>query len=138
MEKLEPCVRKIGPRPFDRAIGTSATAAALASSVHRIPGARREEADRKRVTQAQVRSLYKTIRGRDLAARRKMTGVGPLRAEILIPGVAVFLKAMEAFRLTSLYYLAAKCPGQYYPPIWPRVWPLAVNARVSTAISAVS
>jgi exopolyphosphatase/guanosine-5'-triphosphate,3'-diphosphate pyrophosphatase len=106
-EKLAPCLAKIGVRKFDRAIGTSATAAAIVCAVHRIPRSRREYADRMRATLPQVRKLYKDLIRKDLAARSKVTGVGPSRAEIIIPGAAVFLKAMETFQVPSLFYSGA-------------------------------
>jgi exopolyphosphatase / guanosine-5'-triphosphate,3'-diphosphate pyrophosphatase len=42
-----------------------------------------------------------------MAARRKMTGIGPKRAEIITGGTAVFLCALEMFGQRSLYYCAA-------------------------------
>lgn len=106
-EKLAPCVDKIGMGRFARAIGTSATAAAMACAIHRIPRTRRDQADRLKVTRQQVRRLYEDTGAKTLAARRKIPGIGPRRAEIIIPGVAVFHKAMEAFQLPALHYLAA-------------------------------
>src|SRR5271166_2107825 len=53
-EKLAYPVRRIGSRQFDRAIATSATAAALVCAVNRIPRARRDEADRLRATLSQI------------------------------------------------------------------------------------
>jgi exopolyphosphatase/guanosine-5'-triphosphate,3'-diphosphate pyrophosphatase len=55
----------------------------------------------------EVRRLYAKLSERDLAARRKMTGIGPKRAEIIIPGVSVFLRVLENLRLPGLYYSAA-------------------------------
>jgi exopolyphosphatase/guanosine-5'-triphosphate,3'-diphosphate pyrophosphatase len=43
----------------------------------------------------------------DLAERRKATGIGPKRAEIIVPGVSVLLRVLEDFRLPCLYYSAA-------------------------------
>lgn len=106
-EKLAPCLARIGARGFDRAIGTSATAAAMVCAVHRIPRTRREEADRLRVTAPQVRRLYQDLIVRDLAQRRKIPGIGPRRAEIIIAGAAVFLKTMQAFQLRSFSYSSA-------------------------------
>lgn len=106
-EKLEPCVARIGTRPFDRVIGTSASAAALLCAIHRIPNSNREEAERRKATARQARRLYKEIRRKTVAERRKMPGVGPRRAEILTPGVAVFLQAMDAFQVKTLHYAAA-------------------------------
>ena len=36
-----------------------------------------------------------------------MPGIGPRRAEIIVPGIGVLLKVMEHFRLPSLYYSVA-------------------------------
>lgn len=107
LEKIAPCLQRIPHRSFDRVIGTSATAAAIVCAVHRIPRTRREEADRMLVTPVQVRRLYREITSRSLSARRRMPGIGPRRAEIIIPGVAVFLKTMEAFQVRSLHYSSA-------------------------------
>jgi exopolyphosphatase/guanosine-5'-triphosphate,3'-diphosphate pyrophosphatase len=105
-ERLAPAVKRIGGG-FDRVIATSATAAAVVCAINRVPRARREEADRLRATTAQVRTFFKDIRARDLAGRREVGGIGPRRAEIIIAGTAVFLRALESFRHPSMYYLAA-------------------------------
>ena len=42
-----------------------------------------------------------------LAERRKVTGIGPSRAEIIVPGAAVLSYVLEAFGLPSVYYSAA-------------------------------
>jgi exopolyphosphatase/guanosine-5'-triphosphate,3'-diphosphate pyrophosphatase len=106
-EKIQPALDAIGRRPFDRLIATSATAAAIVCAANRIPRARRENADRLRATVAQVRGLYKDLAAKPLAGRRKTPGIGPRRAEIIIPGAAVFLHVLEAFQMRALYYSAA-------------------------------
>lgn len=106
-EKLEPAVRRIGAGGFDRAIATSASAAATVCAIHRMANLRRDAADRLRASRAEVRRLFRNLCGRDLAARRKVRGIGPRRAEIIIPGVAVFLRILEDFGLPSLHYCAA-------------------------------
>ena len=103
-EKLDVAVKKIGVRPFDRAIGTSSTAAAMVCAINRIPRTRREEASRLRATTPQIRKLYKELCARDLSGRKKIGGIGPRRAEIIVPGAAVLLKVLEAFRLPAVYY----------------------------------
>jgi len=103
--KIEPAVRRSGHTQFDRVIATSATAAAVAGAVARTP--KRDEIDRFRVTTAQVRKLYQKVSELSLAGRRKITGIGPRRAEIIIPGVAVLLEFLQAFQLRSLYYSRA-------------------------------
>ncbi len=106
-EKLAAARRRIGSRNIDRVIATSASAAAIVSAVHRIPRARRETADRLRVTRREVRSVYQALSQQDLSRRRKATGIGPRRAEIIIAGAAVFLRALEGFERPSLYYSTA-------------------------------
>lgn len=103
-EKLLVPLRRLGGRAFPRAIGTSGSASAVACAVNRIPRARREEADRRRATAAQIRRLYRHLRELNLPARRKVTGVGPRRAEIIVPGAAVLLRVLESFRVPTLYY----------------------------------
>lgn len=92
---------------FQRVIATSATAAAIVCAVNRVPRERRDQADRYRATAVQVRRFFKDIRVRDLAARKKVPGIGPRRAEIIIAGTAVFLHVLEMLRHPSMYYLAA-------------------------------
>jgi exopolyphosphatase/guanosine-5'-triphosphate,3'-diphosphate pyrophosphatase len=106
-EKLAAALERIGTRRFDRAIATSATAAALFCAVHRLPRVRREEADRRHIKAAQTRRFYEQVRAKDLAARRKITGIGPRRAEIIVAGAAVLWRVMQDFRLSTLYYSAA-------------------------------
>ncbi|MBM3734186.1 MAG: Ppx/GppA family phosphatase [Acidobacteria bacterium] len=106
-ERLAPVVRRIGVKPCARAIATSSTAAALVCAVNRIPRVRRDDADRLRAPLAQVRKLYKDLCRRDTAGRVKVPGIGPRRAQIIVPGIAVLLQCMERFHLPSLYYSTA-------------------------------
>jgi exopolyphosphatase/guanosine-5'-triphosphate,3'-diphosphate pyrophosphatase len=106
-EKLHAVRRKIEHAAFGRVIGTSASAAAIVCAANRIPRQRREEAARKRVTTSQLRHLYRQLAAMDLNARRRVTGIGPRRAEIIVPGVAVMLEVLELFGARQLYY----CPA---------------------------
>ncbi|MEO8659071.1 MAG: Ppx/GppA phosphatase family protein [Bryobacteraceae bacterium] len=106
-QKLATVIDRIGRKQFDRVIATSASASAAVCAVNRIPRARRAEADRLRATTPQLRTLYKNIAAADLAQRRKITGIGPRRAEIIVPGVAVFLHVLQSLNLPALYYCAA-------------------------------
>lgn len=106
-QKLASAFDRIGKRRFDRVIATAASASSAVCAVNRIPRTRRTEADRLRATTQQLRTLYKTLSTADLAARRKVTGIGPRRAEIIVPGVAVLLHILSALNLPSLYYCAA-------------------------------
>lgn len=106
-EKLWSAVRKLGHTGWDRAIATSATASAVASAVARVPRSKREEIDRQRVTAAQVRQLFGKLSEKTLAQRRAVTGIGPRRAEIIVPGTAVLLDFLEEFHLPAVYYSRA-------------------------------
>jgi exopolyphosphatase/guanosine-5'-triphosphate,3'-diphosphate pyrophosphatase len=106
-EKLAPAVRRLAGRKWDRAIATSATASAVASAVARVARSKREEIDRLRVPAAEVRRLYGKLAEMSLAGRRRVTGIGPRRAEIIVPGVAVLLEFLQAFHLPAAYYSRA-------------------------------
>ena len=85
--RSSPRLRRIEPGGFARAIGTSASASAIVSAANRIPRLRTREADRRRATLPQIRKLYKTPATMPLSQRRSVTGIGPRRAEIIVPGV---------------------------------------------------
>jgi len=106
-DKLSSAVRRLEKVSWDRAIATSATASAVASAVARVPRSQRDEIDRRRIPTSQVRVLYRKLAERNLAGRRKMTGIGPKRAEIIVPGVAVLLNLLQEFHLPAIYYCRA-------------------------------
>jgi exopolyphosphatase/guanosine-5'-triphosphate,3'-diphosphate pyrophosphatase len=106
-EKMATPLRRIGGAPFDRVIATSATAAAIVCAVNRVRRSRRDEADRLKATTSQIRKFYRDVRERDLAGRRKILGIGPKRAELIVAGTAVFLRALELFHQPALHYSAA-------------------------------
>lgn len=106
-QKLERAVQQLGHRKWDRVIATSATASSVASAVSRRPRTKRDEIDRLRISTAQIRQLYEKLSTRSLAARRKITGIGPRRAEIIVPGVAVLLEFLREFRAPGVYYSRA-------------------------------
>jgi exopolyphosphatase / guanosine-5'-triphosphate,3'-diphosphate pyrophosphatase len=106
-DKFEPAKRKIQEFEFDRVICTSATAAAIVSAVHDIPRARREEADRLRANTGEIRKLFVQLARTPLLERKKMSGIGPRRAEIIVAGTAVFLRTLESLKLPALHYCTA-------------------------------
>ena len=106
-EKLAAPLRRIGKTPCDRVIATSATAAAIVCAVNRVGRSRREEADRLKASVAEIRKFYRQVSQLDLAGRRKIQGIGPRRAELIISGAAVFLKVLELFQQPALHYSAA-------------------------------
>jgi len=106
-ERIGPAIRRIENTTIDRVIGTSATASAVICAVNRIPRPRRDEADKLRATTAQIRKVYREICALDVNARQRITGIGPRRAEIIIPGTAVLLRVLESLNKPSLFYSAA-------------------------------
>lgn len=106
-EKLAPFVKRHGETKFDRVVATSSSAAALVCAVNRIARPERDEADRLRASTAQLRKFFKLLSKEDVSERRQWIGIGPRRAEIIVGGAAVFLRALEAFGHSSLYYSAA-------------------------------
>jgi exopolyphosphatase / guanosine-5'-triphosphate,3'-diphosphate pyrophosphatase len=106
-EKLSGPLNKIGSGPFDRAIATSATAAAIVCAVNRVARSRRDEADRLKASAAQIRRFYREVSVRDVNGRRKIQGIGPNRAELIVAGAAVFGRLLELFHQPALHYSAA-------------------------------
>jgi exopolyphosphatase/guanosine-5'-triphosphate,3'-diphosphate pyrophosphatase len=106
-EKLAVVFRKIERGGFARFIGTSATAAAVVSAANRIPRARREAADRQRASIGQIRKLERNLVGMTLEERRAVPGLGPRRAEIIVPGVIVLRHVLEWYDAPFLSYSTA-------------------------------
>jgi exopolyphosphatase/guanosine-5'-triphosphate,3'-diphosphate pyrophosphatase len=106
-ENLGDAPRRLGVGNWDRVIATSATASAVVCAVAGIPRPRRDEADRLRASTAQLRRLYKRLSALPLAERRKVTGIGPRRAEIIVAGAGVLLTILAEFGQPSLNYSAA-------------------------------
>ena len=106
-EKLAAFQRLHSSEKFDRALATSATAAALVSAINQIPRTKRENADRAKASVTQLQEFYNILARSDLNARRKMTGIGPRRAKIIVAGAATFLAVLKIFSHRSLYYSAA-------------------------------
>ena len=106
-EKLAVVARRIEAGGFVHAIGTSASASAIVCAANQLPRADRAGADRRSVKLSQIRSLGKTLAAMKLAERRGVVGIGPRRAEIIVPGVAVLQAVLETFDIPRLAYCAA-------------------------------
>ena len=110
-ERIASAVRRvqktIGDQLIDRVIGTSATASAIVCAINRIPRPRRDEADKMRAGTPQIRKLFNELSRMALVDRQKIVGIGPRRAEIIIPGCAVLLRTLEDLNLPALHYSAA-------------------------------
>lgn len=105
-QKLGTAVARMGTG-WDRVITTSATAAAVVCAVNRVTRARRDQADRLRASSARIRKLFEKLAALDLAGRRKIDGIGPRRAEIIVAGAGTLLRLLERFQVASAYYSAA-------------------------------
>ncbi len=106
-QKLAGAVARLGSISWDHTVATSATAAAVAGAIARVPRSERDAIDRLRLATSEVRKLYKKLSELGLSARRKVTGIGPKRAEIIVPGTAVLLQFLELFGLPAIYYSRA-------------------------------
>ena len=106
-DRIGGAIRRLGATHIDRVVGTSATASAVVCAVNRIPRNRRDESDRKRAATTQIRRFYRDISALDVGARQKVVGIGPRRAEIIVPGAAVLLHVLEALQMPALFYSAA-------------------------------
>jgi|SRR5579871_84701 len=106
-QKLLTALRHIGRRRCQRVIATSGTASAVVSAIHGVSGSKVDQADRLRASVGQIRNLYGELCRRSLDGRKKITGIGPRRAEIIVPGTAVLLHLLQHLKMPSLYYSAA-------------------------------
>ncbi len=106
-ERIAAAVARVGSEKVDRVIATAATAAAVVSAVNQVPRSKRDSIDRMRASSSQLRRLYDELCRSNLEQRRKITGIGPRRAEIIIPGAAVLMSVLQSLNLPSLYYCAA-------------------------------
>jgi exopolyphosphatase/guanosine-5'-triphosphate,3'-diphosphate pyrophosphatase len=85
-------------------IATSGTAESLSAACHGIYKTKGSRAAT--VSRAQMRRIAKMLARQTLAERRKISGVGPRRAEIIVAGAAVYAELLERCQLTGFRY----CP----------------------------
>ncbi len=85
------------------AVATSGTAAALAGAA-RVVGGGGRGLQGKPVSRQAVARLAEHLTALDLKARRKLPGIGPRRAEIIIAGACVYAELMERCKLGSFRY----------------------------------
>jgi exopolyphosphatase / guanosine-5'-triphosphate,3'-diphosphate pyrophosphatase len=84
------------------AIATSGTAAALAAASHLI--GTRKRRPRETVSRADMQTIERLISRQSLEERRKIQGIGPRRAEIIVAGASVYHELMERCQLRSFRY----------------------------------
>jgi exopolyphosphatase/guanosine-5'-triphosphate,3'-diphosphate pyrophosphatase len=84
------------------AIATSGTAESLAAVCHGLYKTKGSRAAS--VSKTQMRRIAKLLARLPLEGRKKLSGVGPRRAEIIVPGAAVYLGLLERCQLQGFRY----------------------------------
>jgi exopolyphosphatase / guanosine-5'-triphosphate,3'-diphosphate pyrophosphatase len=79
--------------------GTAESLAAVAHGLYKTKGARAMSASR-----LQVRSIAKKLANLPLEGRKKLAGVGPRRAEIIVAGAAVYAELLERCQLAGFRF----------------------------------
>src|SRR5579862_8096299 len=83
-------------------IATSGTAESLAAVCHGLY--KTKESRAATVSKTQLRRIAKLLARLPLEDRKKLSGVGPRRAEIIVPGAAVYLALLERCQLGGFRY----------------------------------
>ena len=95
-------VDRIATAKIKNVIATSGTAAALAAvASHLRKGANRE---RPIVSGGEMSRIAKRLARLPVAERRKIEGIGPRRAEIIVAGATVYHELLERFHLKGFRY----------------------------------
>ena len=103
-EKLEIVSNTFPVGSIRKIIVTSGTARAVVCAVHEIPRKHRVRANGKQVSLLDVESLYKRLVSKGLGKRRDISGASERRAQVIVPGVAVLGRILEAFHVRSFTY----------------------------------
>ncbi len=83
-------------------IATSGTAESLAAVCHGLYKTKRPRTTV--VSRAQMRRIAKLLASLPLEERKKLSGVGPKRAEIIVAGAAVYTELLERCQLSGFRY----------------------------------
>jgi exopolyphosphatase/guanosine-5'-triphosphate,3'-diphosphate pyrophosphatase len=92
-------ISRARPRVVIATSGTAESLAALAHGLYKTKGARAAT-----VSRSQMKRIAKMLAERPLQDRRKFTGVGPRRAEIIVAGATVYAELLERCSLPSFRY----------------------------------
>ena len=95
-------VDRIATAKIKNVIATSGTAAALAAvASHLRKGANRQ---RQIISHAEMSRIAKRLARLPVTERRKIEGIGPRRAEIIVAGATVYHELLERFHLKGFRY----------------------------------
>lgn len=83
-------------------VGTGGTASILARMQAKMTGFERSRIERTRLTRARVRAHVEKLWGLPLACRRRIAGLPPKRADVILMGVLIYEAVMEEFGFQTL------------------------------------
>jgi exopolyphosphatase/guanosine-5'-triphosphate,3'-diphosphate pyrophosphatase len=99
MERTADRIKRARPKVV---IATSGTAESLAAVCHGLY--KTKESRAATVSKTQLRRIAKLLARLPLEGRKKLSGVGPRRAEIIVPGAVVYLALLERCQLQGFRY----------------------------------
>ena len=99
IERTADRIRRARPKAVIATSGTAESLAAVCHGLYKTKGARASS-----VSRAQMRRIAKLITRLPLEGRRKLSGVGPRRAEIIVAGSAAYAALLERCQLLGFRY----------------------------------
>lgn len=97
IDRIAPRVAKAHIQTVIATSGTAASLTAVCQAISRNPGV-------SSVTRTQMRRVAKRITKGSIEQRRRMPGIGPRRAEIIVAGAAVYSELLERCNLRGFRY----------------------------------
>jgi exopolyphosphatase / guanosine-5'-triphosphate,3'-diphosphate pyrophosphatase len=99
IRRVAPRVHRAAPKVVIATSGTAAALAAMSKSLYATSGRTHPS-----VSRANMARLVKILSRRNLQERRKLSGLGPKRAEIIVAGAVVFSELMQHCGLRGFRY----------------------------------
>src|SRR5580698_289498 len=99
IERTADRIKRARPNVVIATSGTAESLAAVCHGLYKTKGTRAASVSRK-----QLQRIAKLLARSPLEARRKLSGVGPRRAEIVVAGAAVYSELVELCRLGGFRY----------------------------------
>ncbi|MBU6400154.1 MAG: Ppx/GppA family phosphatase [Verrucomicrobia bacterium] len=99
--RLAPVLAAPRSRPV-QLVGTGGAASILASMQLGLPAFDRDRIEAERLTRAQVRRQLERLWSLPLAERRRIAGLPPERADVMLTGAAIYAAVLEEFGLPDL------------------------------------
>jgi len=97
--RIEDRIARLRPRAVIATSGTAESLAAVAKGLQKGKGNQAGVTPR-----AQVRRIAKLLARRSVDDRKKLAGVGPRRAEIIVAGAEVYAELLDRYRLSGFRY----------------------------------